>query len=320
MPGRERSSTASAILNPAPSSPSRLATGTFTSSNTSCAVGEPRIPSLCSSFGASHGLFSRSSTNAEMPLWLASGSVWANTTSVPAMLPPVMNCLVPLRTYSLPWRLARVFIAAASEPLPVSESAYAATCSPDARGGQSRFFCSSEPATRIGYDPSAWTARISDEVAQALAISSMPMQMVTLEPEMPPYSSGKGMPRMPFSAKSLSMSFGYSAFSSISAARGATLSCTSSRIVSRIAICSSEKSKSIALLLDHFSGDHDSLDLVRALVDLQRLGVANVAFEWTARHHTLLPGDLHRVQCNLHRGVGGVQLRHRRFASKRATA
>src|SRR5207245_8179348 len=146
------------------------------------------------------------------------------------------------------------------------------------------------------------------------------MQIVTLDPEMPPYCSVKGMPRIPFSAKSLSISFGYSAFSSISAARGATLSCTSSRIVSRIAICSSEKSKSIALLLDHFSGDHDSLDLVGTLVDLQRFGVANVAFEWAARHRTLLPGDLQRVQRDLHRCVGAVELRHRRLAGERPAA
>src|ERR1700680_4577981 len=98
-----------------------------------------------------------------------------------------MNCFEPLSTYSLPWRLAIVVIAAASEPEPVSESAYAATFSPDARGGHSRFFCSSEPATRIGDEPSACTARISEEVAQALAISSTPMQIVTLEPEIPPY-------------------------------------------------------------------------------------------------------------------------------------
>jgi len=66
------------------------------------------------------------------------------------MLPCVMNCLVPLSTYSLPCFVARVFIAAASEPLPGSDRAYAATFSPDASGGQSRFFCSSDPATRIG--------------------------------------------------------------------------------------------------------------------------------------------------------------------------
>src|SRR5581483_4518455 len=74
------------------------------------------------------------------------------------------------------------------------------------------------------------------------------MQIVTLDPLIPPYSSGNGMARIPFSAKSISMSFGYSAFSSISAARGTTLSWTSSRMVSRIASCSSLKSKSMARL------------------------------------------------------------------------
>ena len=70
------------------------------------------------------------------------------------------------------------------------------------------------------------------------------MQMVTLDPEMPPYSSGKGMAITPLLAKSSSMSFGYSAVSSISAARGATRSWTISRMVSRMASCSSEKLKS----------------------------------------------------------------------------
>jgi len=65
------------------------------------------------------------------------------------------------------------------------------------------------------------------------------MQIVTLEPEMPPYCSGNGMPRMPFAAKSCSMSFGYSAFSSISAARGATRSRAIWRTRSRNEICSS---------------------------------------------------------------------------------
>jgi len=47
------------------------------------------------------------------------------------------------------------------------------------------------------------------------------MQIVTLEPEIPPYCSGNGMPRMPLSAKSFSMSFGYSAFCvDLSRARG----------------------------------------------------------------------------------------------------
>src|ERR1700730_1653054 len=109
------------------------------------------------------------------------------------------------------------------------------------------------------------------------------MQIVTLEPEIPPYCSGNRMPRMPFSAKSFSMSFGYSALASISAARGATRSCTSSRTVSRIATCSSEKSKSTDVsLAEHPSCDDDPLDLVRAFVDLQRLRVAEMALKRAA--------------------------------------
>src|SRR5438552_16767096 len=161
----------------------------------------------------------------------------------------------------------------------------------------------------MGYEPSACTARISDELAHALAISSMPMQIVTLEPEIPPYSSGKGMPRMPLSANSFSMSFGYSAVWSISAARGATASCTSARVVSLSATCSAVNSKSIRFGLSgllppqQLARDHDPLDLVRALVDLQRLGVADVALERAAGSGSLVARDLQTVQRHPHRGV-----------------
>src|SRR5438094_349129 len=96
------------------------------------------------------GVHFRSRAIDEMTRWWLPGWVSAKTTSVPATLPCVMNCLVPLSTYSWPYFFARVFIAAASEPLPGSESAYAAIFSPDASGGHSLFFCSSDPATRIG--------------------------------------------------------------------------------------------------------------------------------------------------------------------------
>src|SRR5258708_21925525 len=219
------------------------------------------------------------------------------------MLPCVMNCLVPFSTYSFPCFLARVVNAPASDPLPGSESAYAATFSPAASGGHSRFFCSSVPATRIGYEPSACTARISEELANALAISSMPMQIVTLEPDMPPYSSGKGMPRIPFSANSFSMSFGYSPLRSISAARGATRSWTSSRIVSLMATCSGVNSKSISAGLSglqQIPGDHDPLHLVGTLVDLERFRVEDVSFEWASGAGAVFAGALHCVQRNLH--------------------
>src|SRR5579872_1558525 len=136
---------------------------------------------------------------------------------------------------------------------------------------------------------------MSEELAHAFAISSIPMQMVTLEPEIPPYSSGNGMPRIPFSANSFSMSFGYSAVWSISAARGATLSWTSSRMVSRIATCSSENSKSMSANYpdpEELASDDAALHLVGALVDLQRFRVADMALERAARHASVLAGDL----------------------------
>ena len=51
-----------------------------------------------------------------MPLLPESGSVTAKTIATSAVEPEVMNCFVPLRTQRLPWRTARVLIAAASEP------------------------------------------------------------------------------------------------------------------------------------------------------------------------------------------------------------
>src|SRR5215469_2611680 len=102
------------------------------------------------------------------------------------------------------------------------------------------------------------------------------------------------------------MSLGYSAFSSISAARGATRSCTSSRIVSRIASCSSENSKSMVSELssvEEIARDHHALDLIRALVDLKRLGVTHVTLEGSSRDRPFLPRELQRVQRQVHRRV-----------------
>src|SRR5438093_3528003 len=162
------------------------------------------------------------------------------------------------------------------------------------------------------------------------------MQIVTLDPEMPPYSSGKGMAITPLPAKSSSMSFGYWAVSSISAARGATRSWTISRMVSRMASCSSEKPKSTFAQLSretravpprplrksgcHFcrgeacpahagtnsaeqrARDHYALDLVRTFVDLERLGVPEVTLERVVREVPVAAGDLQRVGRDVHGG------------------
>ncbi len=75
--------------------------------------------------------------------------------------------------------------------------------------------------------------------AQALDSSSIAMLSVSVPVPVPPCSGSKGSARMSCSARILRRSCGYSAFSSISAARGATRSCAIWRIVSRNDSCSS---------------------------------------------------------------------------------
>ena len=80
-----------------------------------------------------------------MPRRPASGSVTAKTSATLAVEPEVMNCLVPFSTQRLPWRRARVLIAAASEPACGSVRQKAASMSPSAIGFRKRRFCSSLP-------------------------------------------------------------------------------------------------------------------------------------------------------------------------------
>ncbi len=68
-----------AILKPSPSSPSRFAAGMRTSSKVSSPVVEPLMPIFGSRRATSNPGVSASTTNAEMPPWPASGSVFANT-------------------------------------------------------------------------------------------------------------------------------------------------------------------------------------------------------------------------------------------------
>ena len=68
-----------AIRNPSPSSPRRFAAGTRAPSKVSSPVVDPAIPIFGSSRATSNPGVSDSTTNAEMPAWPASGSVFANT-------------------------------------------------------------------------------------------------------------------------------------------------------------------------------------------------------------------------------------------------
>src|SRR5580765_1233910 len=66
------------------------------------------------------------------------------------------------------------------------------------------------------------------------------------------------------------------------------------------------------LLLDHLAGDHEALDLVRALVDLRDLGVAHHPLDGVLLDVAVAAENLHRVGGDVHRHIGAVELRHRR--------
>src|SRR3954471_14040375 len=62
----------------------------------------------------------------------------------------------------------------------------------------------------------------------------------------------------------------------------------------------------------HRAGDHEALDLVRALVDLRDLRVAHHALDGVLVDVAVAAEHLDRLDGHRHRGVRGEQLRHRR--------
>ena len=120
-----------------------------------------------------------------------------------------------------------------SEPASGSDSAKAGDHSPVAQRGRNRSFCSSVPNSLIGSVPSSWIIRISAVEAHALAISSTAMFSISVPVPVPPCSVSNGSASTSCSASSRRRSCGYSAFSSISAARGAIRSRAICRMVSR---------------------------------------------------------------------------------------
>ena len=99
MPGRERSKVFMAMAKPSPSAPRRFDAGTRTSSNTSSAVGEPRIPILCSVRATPNPGRLASTTKHERRRWrLASSPVAAKTITRSATDPWLMKRLLPEMT------------------------------------------------------------------------------------------------------------------------------------------------------------------------------------------------------------------------------
>src|SRR5919201_496610 len=66
-----------------------------------------------------------------------------------------------------------------------------------------------------------------------------------------------------------------------------------------------------ALLLQHFACDHQTLNLVRAFVDLRDLRVAHHPFERIFLDVAVAAEHLHGVSRHLHRDVRAEELRHR---------
>ena len=64
------------------------------------------------------------------------------------------------------------------------------------------------------------------------------------------------------------------------------------------------------------AGDHEALDLVRALVDLGDLRVAHHALDRVLVDVAVAAEHLDRLDGHRHRGVGGEQLRHRRVLAQ----
>src|SRR5712692_4316225 len=87
-----------AISNPWPSSPIRFSAGTSTFSKKSSPVEPAQTPSLCSVSAVVKPAMPCSSTNAEMPLCFASGSVLANTSAWSATEAYEIQFFWPFRT------------------------------------------------------------------------------------------------------------------------------------------------------------------------------------------------------------------------------
>ena len=81
-----------------PSSPSRLATGTRTSSKNSSAVSWACMPILSRLRPRSKPSMPRSSTSSDMPRWRWAGSVLTAVITRSALMPLVMNVFEPLTT------------------------------------------------------------------------------------------------------------------------------------------------------------------------------------------------------------------------------
>ena len=120
----------------------------------------------------------------------------------------VIQHFVPLSTQPSPSATALVRMAEASEPASRSESAYEIIASPDAIEGSTSCLSSWDPDSRIGVEPSLFTAGIKDDDAQTLATSSMTITVATASAPAPSNSSGMCTAWKPAAVKAFRASTG----------------------------------------------------------------------------------------------------------------
>ena len=155
-PSRPLVSEPIAMPKPAPTSPSTAPSGTKQSSNVRSASLIASEPIVVSTRVTLNPGVPRSTRNAVMPPRARfAGSVTAITSTTSARCAPLMYCLRPLRIQPPSPRVARVRIAAASEPASGSVSANEAFRVPVARPRTYLRFCSALPdrAIAIGVRP-----------------------------------------------------------------------------------------------------------------------------------------------------------------------
>jgi hypothetical protein len=107
-----------------------------------------------------------------IPRLPAAGSDAAKTSAMSAVLPLVMNCLVPLSTQPSAVRVARVCSAEASEPPCGSVRQKAQSSSPRAIGRRYFSFCAGVPYSRRGMHPTELCPLITVEMAPSPAATS----------------------------------------------------------------------------------------------------------------------------------------------------
>mmetsp|Transcript_600 Transcript_600/g.1858 ORF Transcript_600/g.1858 Transcript_600/m.1858 type:complete len:258 (+) Transcript_600:909-1682(+) len=204
MPKRPLFKISIATLKPLPGTSITLAAGTRTFSRYTSAVFEHLMPIFFSGAPDVTPAIDRSTMNAVM--WFLVGlagsavsGVAANTVKTSAMPPFEIQILDPLMTQSSPSLTALVVTLFASEPVPGSVSANAATYSPVASFGRYFCFCSSLPKRRIPLKPIDWWAPIAMDRPRSDPIISPRRAYAEFERPRPSSSVGTCRPISPSS-------------------------------------------------------------------------------------------------------------------------